>query len=190
MLKITIPAEERWDPIKERFVSMGKPVTIQLEHSLISIYKWEQLYHVPYLDKNRAKTDKELLDYIKCMTITPNVDPEVYDFLTNDNIKEIKAYIEDQHTATWFSDDRQEGAAKRRQDRVITSEIIYYWMISLQIPPEYAKWHINSLMTLIEVCSRENVKNSGQNKKMTKSDIAKRNRELNAQRRHQFNTRG
>lgn len=181
MLKITIPAVELWDEARQEFIST-KEQTLQLEHSLVSISKWESKWNKPFLSK-AEKTYEETLDYIKCMTLTQNVDPEVYNFLTIANIDEINKYIEAPMTATTFPPDRQ----SKGNSEVVTSELIYYWMIALQIPfDKCEKWHLNRLLTLIRVC---NIKNSPP-KKMSESEIMRRNAELNAARRKQLNSKG
>jgi hypothetical protein len=180
MLQITIPAVELWDERKQEFVTT-KEQTLQLEHSLVSISKWESKWCKPFLSK-QEKTFEETLDYIKCMTITQNVDPEVYNYLTNENIEEINMYIEDPMTATYFSDDK---TVKPNREQ-ITAELIYYWMIALNIPFECQKWHLNRLLTLIKVC---NIKNQPP-KKRSRKEIMSRNAALNAARRKQLNTKG
>lgn len=180
MLRITIPATELWDENRQEFIRT-KEQTLQLEHSLVSLSKWESKWKKAFLTKEN-KTYEETIDYIKCMTITQNVNPEVYRFLTNDNIEEINRYIADSMTATYFSEEK--GA--RRSSETVTSELIYYWMIALQIPPEYQKWHLNRLLTLIRVC---NVKNTPP-KKMSRRDLMSRNAALNAARRKKYNTGG
>lgn len=180
MLQITVPALEGWDEGKQEFVSY-KAQTLQLEHSLIAISKWESKWHKPFLVKEQ-KTREETLDYIKCMTITQNVDPEVYNRLTRDNIDEINAYIDNPMTATTFSEDKN-GKPNRE---IITSELIYYWMVAQNIPVEFQKWHLNRLITLIKVCS---VKNSPP-KKQSKKEIMSRNAALNAERRKRLNSKG
>ena len=124
---------------------------------------------------------EELKDYIRCMTISQNVDPDVYNYLTEENVKEINEYIDDPMTATWFNDGKHGG-----RKEVITSEIVYYWMIAQQIPPEYDKWHFNRLMTLIRVCSEKNAPK----KKMSNRDILSRNKALNEARKKAHHTRG
>ena len=181
MLQITIPANELWDESKEEFIQV-KETTLELEHSLVSLSKWESKWCKPFLTKNN-KSDEEMLDYIRCMTITPKVKPEIYYALTRDNITQINDYINAPMTATWFSDDKQ----KRGSREIITSEIIYYWMIALNIPFECKKWHLNRLLTLIKVC---NIKNDPNPKKMSKKSIMSRNAALNAARRKQFETKG
>lgn len=180
MLTITIPATEEFDEIKGEFV-YSKEQTLQLEHSLISISKWESKWCKVFLDK-REKTNEEIIDYIKCMTLNKNVSDDVYNCLTQANLTEINDYIGAPMTATYFSN--TENGKKNSEQ--ITSELIYYWMIALQIPFECQKWHINRLLTLIRVC---NIKNAPP-KKMSKRDIMSRNAALNAARRKQMNTKG
>lgn len=180
MLQITIPAVELWDERKQEFVTT-KEQTLQLEHSLVSLSKWESKWCKAFLTK-QGKTFEETLDYIKCMTITQNVDPEVYNHLTNENIEEINKYIEAPMTATYFSDDKTAKSSREQ----ITAELIYYWMIALNIPFECQKWHLNRLLTLIKVC---NIKNQPP-KKRSRKEIMSRNAALNAARRKQLNTRG
>ena len=181
MLTISVPlGNEKWDEEKQEFIEPKKQ-TLQLEHSLISLSKWESKWCKPFLSK-RTKTTEETLDYIKCMTITQNVNPEVYTYLTQDNFEEIHNYIEAPMTATTFAEDK----SSRKNHDIVTAELIYYWMIALQIPPEYQKWHLNKLLTLIRVC---NVKNAPP-KKMSKREIMSRNAQLNAARRQQLNSKG
>ena len=180
MLQIVIPGQEFWDEQKQEFINTKEQV-LQLEHSLISLSKWEAKWCKVFLSK-QEKTQEETIDYIKCMTITSNVDPEVYNHLTRENIKEIEDYIAAPMTATYFSSDNA-GKSSREQ---VTSELIYYWMIALNIPFECQKWHLNRLLTLIKVC---NIKNQPP-KKMSKREIMSRNAALNAARRQQLNTKG
>ena len=181
MLELYIPACEGYDERKQEFVIISKEQTLQLEHSLVSLSKWESKWHKSFFTKEE-KTYEETIDYIKCMTLTKNVPPEVYTLLTPRNIQEINEYIGDSMTATTFSEDKN---AKPNRERV-TSELIYYWMISLGIPFECQKWHINRLLTLIKVCS---IKNQPP-KKSSKKQIMSRNAALNAARRKQLNSRG
>lgn len=181
MLRIVIPAgEEQWDERNQEFI-YPKEQILQLEHSLVSLSKWESKYCKPFLDK-QEKTFEETLDYIRFMTITQNVDPEVYSYLTISNIDEINRYIESPMTATTFSEDKP-GKINREQ---ITAEIVYYWMIALNIPFECQKWHLNRLLTLIRVCD---IKNSPP-KKRSRREIMKRNAALNAARRKRLNSKG
>lgn len=181
MLRITIPiSPEEWDEEKEEFVE-PKYKVLQLEHSLVSISKWESKWNKPFLSKDE-KSYEETIDYIKCMTLTQNVDPEVYGHLTDDIIAQVNEYIAAPMTATSFSEEKN-GSTNRE---VITSELIYYWMIALNVPPEYQKWHLNRLLTLIKVC---NIKNQPP-KKRSKRELMSRNAKLNAARRKQLNTKG
>lgn len=180
MLEIVVPGREMWDEINEEFVST-KEQTLRLEHSLVSLSKWESKWHKPFLTKDK-KTTEESIDYIKCMTISQNVNPEVYSCITNEQIKQIFDYIEDPMTATTFSKNEKKSFNKEQ----ITSELIYYWMVSLNIPFECQKWHLNRLMTLIKVC---NIKNEPP-KKMGKRELMSRNAALNAARRKKMNSKG
>lgn len=182
MLQITIPATEKWDEVKEEFV-YSKAYTIRLEHSLVSLSKWESVYCKPFLSKNKM-TIMESIDYVRFMTLTQNVPPEAYYNLTEANMKAIEAYIDAPMTATWFSEEEKTKALPSR--RVITSELIYSWMISLNIPLEWEKRHLNRLLALIKVCNIE----SQPPKKRSKRDLLTRNRELNAERRKKLNTTG
>lgn len=183
MLNIIIPAQELFNEKTNEFYK-SKEYSLSLEHSLVSISKWESKWHKPFLSKNE-KTAEEVKDYIRCMTLTQNVDSSVYSLLTSENINEIEKYIDDPMTATWFSD-HSPNSNKAPSREIITAEIIYYWMISFNIPIECQKWHLNRLLTLIRVC---NIKNST-DKKMSKADTLKQNRALNAARRKALGTRG
>lgn len=178
MLLLTIPPIEMFNEKTGEFV-YSKETKISLEHSLVSLSKWESRWNKPFLSKDN-KTLEETIDYIRCMTITQNVDPEVYFRLTDENINTINKYIESPMTATTFSDN---GHSSRE---IITSELIYYWMISLNIPMECQKWHLNRLLTLIRVC---NIKNAPA-KKMSRREIMNRNAALNAARRKKLNSTG
>lgn len=182
MLQITVPAVEFYDEIKEEFIT-AKEQTLQLEHSLVSLSKWEETWNKAFLGK-QEKSREESLDYIRCMTITKNVDPEVYGRLTEKNIQEINDYISKPMTAVYFADDKDKNGRSSRE--VVTSEVIYYWMISLNIPFECQKWHLNKLLALIKVC---NIKNSPP-KKRSKRELMSQNAALNAARRKQLNSKG
>lgn len=180
MLYITIPETELWDEKKEEFVHV-KEQKLQMEHSLVSISKWESKWHKPFLS-NREKTFEETIDYIKCMTLTQNVNPEVYRCLSVDNVKKINEYIENPMTASFILD---ESKGKRNSEQT-TSELIYYWMIALEIPFECQKWHLNRLLMLIRIC---NVKNQPP-KKQSKKEITSQYAAINAARRKALNSKG
>lgn len=181
MLQIVVPATELWDEKTERFIDV-KEHTLQLEHSLVSLSKWESKWHKAFLDKRKKKTYEETLDYIKCMTLTQNVDPVVYRCLTSDNVDQINAYIENPMTATYISEDD----SGKKSNEIVTSELIYFWMISLNIPFECQKWHLARLITLVRVCSIK----TNPPKKMSMIERMKRNTALNEARRKKYNTRG
>ena len=180
MLKITIPAGEQWDEQKQEFVNT-KEQTLCLEHSLVSLSKWESEWNKAFLSQ-KSKTFEETLDYVKCMTITQNVNSDVYSNLSSENFRQINDYINAPMTATCFLNDNRGGVNRE----TVTSELIYYWMIALSIPFECQKWHLNRLLTLIRVC---NIKNTPP-KKMSRSEIMSRNAALNAARRQKLNSRG
>ena len=180
MLRITIPAAELWDEEKQEFVTT-KEQTLQLEHSLVSLSKWESKWNKAFLGK-QEKTYEEIMDYVRCMTITQNVKPEVYKCITSENIKQINEYIDAPMTATHFYNENNVGV----NNETVTSELIYYWMIALNIPFECQKWHLNRLLTLIKVC---NIKNTPP-KKMSRQQLTSRNAALNAARRKRMNSRG
>lgn len=184
MLTIIIPKSQLWDAIKEEFL-YSKEYTLVLEHSLVSISKWESKWHKPFISDEK-KTHTETVDYIKCMTLTQNVEEKAYDMLTEENLKEVSDYIQNKMTATWFNEpkDKTPGPIKKE---VITSELIYYWMIALEIPFECQKWHLNRLLTLIKVC---NAKAKAANTKPNKRKTLQNNAELNAARRKTLGTSG
>ena len=180
MLRITVPGREFYDEVTNRFYTL-KDTVLTLEHSLVSISKWEAKYNVPFLTDTKM-TDEQTLYYIKCMTTTQNVNDNVYKCLTADNIREISDYIHAPMTATTVP--KIPGSSN---SEIVTSELIYYWMIEFKIPVEFQKWHLNRLMKLIEVCS---FKNNPKKKKMSQAELADRNRKLNAERRKRLNTTG
>lgn len=186
MLKITIPPQEKpeelWDEAKQEFIYLpsGKEQVLRLEHSLVSLSKWESKWCKPFFSLE-DKTNEETIDYIKCMTLNQDVDTRIYLRLTNENISQISNYISAPMTATTFSNFNRGGSREQ-----ITSELIYYWMIAFNIPFECQKWHLNRLLTLIRVCE---IKNSPL-KKMSRSEIASRNAALNAARKKKLNTTG
>ena len=180
MLQITRPDIELCDENNQEFINI-KGQTLQLEHSLVSLSKWEAKWCKPFLHATNLTREEEL-DYIKCMTLNPNIDPIVYDILTDNNIEEIKNYINSPMTATFFSN-KEKGKNSRE---IITSELIYYWMVALNIPFECQKWHLNRLITLIRVCEAKNQPP----KKRSKREIINDYAALNEARKKQLNTKG
>ncbi len=169
---------EFFDEKKEEFIELKKQ-TIKLEHSLISVSKWESKYHLPFL--NTEMTNEQTIDYIKCMTISRDVDDKIYDFLLDSNFEAIVKYINDPMSATTINDFRK-GSSRE----IITSEIIYYWMIECNVPLECEKWHLNRLLTLIKVIDLKRAPA----KKMSKGEIMARNRALNDARRKANHSKG
>ena len=183
MLQLIIPETELWDEEKEEFITI-KRQKILLEHSLVSLSKWESKWCIPFISK-QEKTRSEIIDYIRCMTLTRNVDDNVYTYMTPQNINKVNEYIDAPMTATWFSDDKKKKNAKSNS-KPVTAELIYYWMIALNIPFECQKWHLNRLLTLIRVCNEENKPP----KKMSTKEIMDRNAALNAARRQKLHSKG
>lgn len=179
MLELKIPAKEYFDESTQTFL-YTKEQTIRLEHSLLSISKWEAKWCKSFLD-TKDKTTEEIIDYVRCMLLTPNED--VVSLLGAKELDAINEYINAPMTATTIN---RRGPKSNRNSETVTSELIYYWMIALQIPMECQKWHLNRLMMLIEVCSIKNQPG----KKMSKNAILKQNSELNKARRAQSGSKG
>lgn len=182
MLELVIPNREVYDEESGRIIEI-QGATLKLEHSLVSLSKWESKWNKPFLS-NENKTLEETKDYIRFMTITQNVDPLIYEYLDSGIIEKVNEYIGASMTATTFSDKNIGGSKTNRE--IITAEIIYYWMITFNIPVEFQKWHLNRLLTLVKVCSIKN--NPG--KKMSPNEIRSRNASLNAARRKAMNSKG
>lgn len=182
MLQLLVTGEPIWDEEKEEFLPAMKDYTLHLEHSLLSISKWEEIYEKPFLSTEK---DLEMIKvYAKCMSIN-KVPDEVYEHLTIENINEISAYIEAKKTATWFSDREGAHSSGKMNGEVITSELVYYWMIEMGIPVEFQKWHLNRLLTLIRVVSVKRDPKAGK-QKMT---LAER-KALNKARQAKYHTKG
>lgn len=180
MLRIDVPDREYWDERKQEFVNI-KGGELKLEHSLVSIAKWESKWNKSFLNTNE-KTDEETLDYVRCMSLSQNTSDDIYDNLSSQNIVDIYNYINAPMTATVFSDTGDKSGSRE----IVTAELIYYWMIAYNIPFECQKWHINRLLTLVKVCG---IKNNPP-KKMSNGETLRRYRELNEARRRQLNTKG
>lgn len=185
MLKLTIPGIENWDSAKQEFV-YSDAVELELEHSLVSLSKWEAQWEKPFLSPD-PKTTEETVSYIRIMTLTPDIPPEVYQRLSNDNIIQVNNYLEAKMTATWFNErGRKPGSPKKE---IVTAEIIYHWMLAFNIPFDREHWHLNRLITLIKVTNEKNAP-ADKGQKMSPKEIAQRNRELNAKRQAAYGTSG
>lgn len=180
MLQIEIPYQEFYNEATGEFDSV-KQCTLNLEHSLISLSKWEAKWKKPFMTQTNL-TRAEIVDYVRCMTLNQNVDPKAYQLLTMDHLEKVKDYISDSHTATTIYDRRPH---KGGQKDIITSEVIYYQMIALGIPFSCEKWHLNNLLTLIHVCAIK-----GTPAQMSQLDLFKSNRDLNNARRMAMNSKG
>ncbi|MBO7422995.1 MAG: hypothetical protein J6T99_06360 [Oscillospiraceae bacterium] len=179
-LSVTIPAAELFDEGSGEFIIVAEQ-KLQLEHSLVSLAKWEAKYCKPFLTPDNKSRD-ECVDYVRCMTLTQNVPSNVYKAIPDSVMAQVNEYIERPMTATWFSENK--NTPKSRE--VVTAELIYYWMIALNVPFECQKWHLNRLLTLIRVCNEKNTPP----KKMSRNELYGRNRSLNASRKSRLHTRG
>jgi len=180
MLQLIIPGIEQFNDETGEFI-YPKGHTLQLEHSLVSLAKWESKWCKAFLT-NKEKTLEETKDYIRCMTLTQNVSSEAYDELTNNNLNQVTDYINAQMSATYIDDPKTSGI----NGEVVTTELIYYWMVALSIPFECQKWHLNRLIALIKVC---NIKNQPPQKRST-NEILTDYAAVNAARRRRLNSKG
>lgn len=194
MLEITIQPKEQYDEETGRFFySPKEPITLSLEHSLLSISKWESKWHKYFLNNNDL-SDEEIMDYIHCMCVKPTqeqVPKSLILEMSQDNVIEIKKYLENPMTATFFSEKIGKAGKGASGKRIVTNELVYYWMSAYQIPFSCEKWHINRLLTLIRVCNEETeAANNPDGKKMSRQELYARNKALNAKRRAQLHSKG
>lgn len=182
MLPIYIPETEFFDESTDRFIKI-KSQTLKLEHSLISISKWESKWNKPFLAEGK-KTREELIDYIRCMSLTPLNDEKIILAISNESLNKIVEYIDSPMTATTvsFFDNKNKPVKKE----ILTSELIYYYMIQAQIPFECEKWHINRLFALLKVCAAKSAKKE----KTNTPSAAKSQAALNAARRAKLKSKG
>ena len=196
MLKLKIPARQVWDPNKEEFFYV-KETTLRLEHSLLSLAKWESKWHIPFFSTGQSMTREQQLDYLRCMTLDKGVDPNVYQFLTREQMTAVNTYMDDPMTATWFHGEPKPNernnqstprpkARPRRNGTATTAEVLYCQMFQLGIPKECEKWHLNRLLTLLRVCSESQMPP----KKMSPGEATAQRQMLNAQRKAKLGTRG
>lgn len=192
MLTVVIPEQHHrlFDESTEEFLYIDvKKTELQLEHSLMSLKKWEQKWHQRFIEREgekSTKTPEQTIDYIRCMTLNKNVDPNVYPFIPKEQLQEIEAYINDPMTATTIKEPNDTVSQAKKSKEGISAELIYYWMITLGIPFECEKWHLNTLIMLIRVCS---IKNSKPEKKDPRQ-LAMERRQENLRRRAKYHTKG
>lgn len=189
MLTITVPAKEFWDQKNEEFINLPE-TTLHLEHSLFTISKWEERWRKPFMPKNKeeeekGKTLEESIDYIRCMTLDVDVNPLIYQCLTEENLKLIRGYTNASMTATTFRDDEKNNNGKQSSE-FVTSELVYYWMLKLSIPAEYEHWHLSRLFTLIRIFEEKD----GSDKKTNQKELMDNRRRLNELRKKQYHTKG
>lgn len=180
MFTVVIPEREFFDETGSRFVKM-EGGSFEIEHSLAAVAKWEARHGTPFFSMT-DKTADESVDYIRCMTVTPDVNPDLYNRIDNELMAKINDYIATKQTATTI----KMRAGLKKKSEIITAEVVYYWMITLGIPSEYDQWHMNRLFTLIEVFNDK----SGPQKKMKQKDILAQNRALNEARKTKYKTKG
>ena len=181
MLSVVVPALEVYDEEHQLFIDLPE-VKLSLEHSLVSLSKWESKWHKPFLDEKHEKTDDEFIDYVRCMSLS-NIPDEAFENISQMNKLEIMRYIQDSMTATWFAKE----STPPPSSKIITSEVIYSWMIENYIPFDPCqKWHLNRLLTLIRVCSLEHMPE----KKMSPMSILSQNASLNKMRRAALHSKG
>lgn len=197
MLYMTVEAGERWDPIRREFMNLDKPLNIAMEHSLISISKWEEKWHIAFLGKEK-KTDEQVLDYIRCMVVQPqNVREDFVYFLSKEDQMKINSYISDPATATQLNEQARKlmNRGYKKSNEVLTSELIYYYMAEFRLPAEYQKWRLPRLMMLIEVCNMKEWEKDPKHKKMLanstgSTNLSKAYYEINRKRCKELNTKG
>lgn len=185
MIDIVIKQQEIWDEVNEQFITIPG-ATLHLEHSLKSLSEWESIWGDVFLNTNLTK--EQTRSYIKCMCLNrQEVDPDIFDYLTNEHVSQIADYISSPKTATFFGEDKSSKKTGRIGKKIVTAEVIYYWMTVQNIPFECENWNLDRLLTLIRVCSEEN---NPDKKKMSKRQLMTRNAALNAARRARLNSKG
>lgn len=182
MIHISMPAQEYYDEQNNEFITIPA-AEFDLEHSLASISKWESMYEKPFLDNIEKHSNEEMIYYFECMCLTPGIDPKVFKYMDQASMKKLEAYLAKKHTATWFN---EAPGANNKSNSAVTSEIIYYMMVALNIPFECETWNIQRLLTLIRVI---NAKNQPA-KKMNRVEAAERAREINRKRREELGVSG
>lgn len=182
MLTIVVKGKELWDEKEQVFVKPDEDVVLEFEHSLVSLSKWESHYKKPFLTED-SKTQEEVLYYIRCMALRPDVPEEVFAGLELSHLAEINEYMNDPMTATFFNEPKTPG---RPSAKIITNELIYYWMSGFGLPMEMQYWHLNRLFTQLKVCNLE----SQPPKKLSPGEAAARTRAINEANRKKYEGQG
>lgn len=186
-----IPRREYFNNLTQEFIIIEEkrvpPIHLQLEHSLMSIAKWESKWHEPFLGREDMNGEK-LLDYIRCMTINSQKDSGIYSLLPEDTVLEIIEYIHDPSSA-WEINPKKKG---RKSRKATTAELIYYNMIQLGIPMECEKWHFNRLMALMDFCDCQGGSHpgGGSPQKRSQREIMEMYRAMNERNRKKYNSKG
>lgn len=184
MIQLEIEGSEFFNETKQEFYYTN-PCVVMLEHSLLSVAKWESKWKKPFLSsrKDDVLTNAALYDYFRCMEVEPCIESMWPVSLSPSQYQKLLKYIDEEQTATKFYSYKKDKTLSRQ---TITSELIYYWMASLNIPFECERWHLSRLLTLIHIASVK-----GQTgKKMTQKETMQMYAELNEKRKRQYNTRG
>ena len=189
-IKIFVPKQELWDDTREILIPIKEDITLSLEHSLVSLTKWESKWHKPFLSPEE-KTQEETMDYVRCMILNEDVDDEIIYAFTNANLKQIEEYIATEQTATTFP---KENSSEPQSNELLTSELIYYYLACMQCPFQPTEtWHLSRVLTLIRVAS---FKNKGE-KKLNKTEalqqcesIKERNERIFAEMRRKAQNKG
>lgn len=184
-ITIKIKKQELYDETNEKFIELQSDYDLILEHSLISISKWESKWHKLYFDDKEKKSREEVLDYVRCMNTKYDAPDYVYNALTTEDFEAIAKYIDDPSTATKLPKMPEKNNSMRHEK--LSSELLYYYMFKLNIPKECEKWHINRLLVLIEIFG---IKDGNDSKKLSRAELIARNRSINAKNRARFNTKG
>jgi hypothetical protein len=181
MLTLTIGGTEVFNEEDQTF-SVVDSTVLQLEHSLLSLSKWESKTLKPFLSTDK-KTPRELELYVEAMIITSDFEPDIVRRFSQKDLDAVNAYINSSESATTFGNMPE----TKGRGEIVTSELIYYWMVMFNIPFHPCEtWHLNRLLALIRIA---NIKNS-KSKKMSRHELVARNRALNEERRAKLNTRG
>lgn len=182
MLELHLPETEFFDRANSKIIRVPE-VTLHLKHSLLTLSKWETIWEIPFLGEGK-KTTEQLYSYVNIMA-GGDLDELTLSRLTSEHYEKLNAYLSSKQSATWFS----ESPNQRRSTQTVTSELIYFWMTTYNIPFECENWPFPRLMNLIRIASIKNDPDAGK-KKRNKSQMLSERAMLNKKRREQYGTTG